>query len=199
MKVSTFLIATLACLLIIPNASHADPDFGQKLSKAALERTIHSVRYDGSYKAISYPNGDVPGDTGVCTDVVIRSYRVLGIDLQKRVHEEMKAHFSAFPNQWGLKRTDANIDHRRVPNLQVFFSRKGKSLKVTHSPKDYQSGDIVTWLLDNNLPHIGIVVDQRSADGKRPLIVHNIGTGPKLEDRLFAFQITGHYRYTGHE
>ena len=130
---------------------------------------------------------------------MIRSYRALGIDLQQLIHEDMKAHFRSYPKNWGLKRTDTNIDHRRVPNLQVFFTRRGQSLKVTHNPGDYQPGDLVTWHLDNNLPHIGIVVDRRSADGKRPLIVHNIGDGPKLEDRLFAFKITGHYRYTGGE
>ena len=111
----------------------------------------------------------------------------------------MKAHFKSYPKNWGLKRTDTNIDHRRVPNLQVFFSRQGQSLQVTHDPGNYQPGDLVTWLLDNNLPHIGIVVDRRSEDGKRPLIVHNIGAGPMLEDRLFAFKITGHYRYNGKE
>jgi uncharacterized protein YijF (DUF1287 family) len=130
---------------------------------------------------------------------VIRSYRALGIDLQKLVHEDMKTHFEFYPKNWGLKRTDTNIDHRRVPNLQVFFSRRGQSLRVTHNPKDYRPGDLVTWLLDNNLPHIGIVVDQRSEDGKRPLIVHNIGAGPRLEDMLFDFTITRHYRYTGNK
>jgi uncharacterized protein YijF (DUF1287 family) len=179
--------------------TYGGEDFGQTLSEAALERTTHTVLYDGRYRAISYPNGDVPDDTGVCTDVVIRSYRALGIDLQKRVHEDMKANFKSYPDNWGLKHTDTNIDHRRVPNLQVFFSRKGTSLKVTHRAKDYQSGDLVTWMLDNNLPHIGIVVHRRSEDGKRPLIVHNIGRGTKLEASLFQFTITGHYRYTGQE
>ena len=187
----------IAFRMATPLLAHADEDFGESLSQAALERTTHTVRYDGSYRSISYPNGDVPDHTGVCTDVVIRSYRALSIDLQKRVHEEMKADFKSFPNRWGLNKTDSNIDHRRVPNLQVFFTRRGQSLKVTHNPKDYQPGDLVTWLLDNNLPHIGIVVHRRSEDDKRPLIVHNIGNGPKLEDRLFNFKITGHYRYVG--
>jgi uncharacterized protein YijF (DUF1287 family) len=177
--------------------SFAGEQFGQTLSRAALERTSHTVLYDGSYRSISYPNGDVPDHTGVCTDVVIRSYRALGIDLQKRVHEDMKAHFESYPRNWGLKRTDTNIDHRRVPNLQVFFSRKGKSLEVSRNPKDYKTGDLVTWKLNNSLPHIGIVVDRRSENGKRPLIAHNIGLGPQLEDMLFDFTITGHYRYTG--
>ncbi|HEY5730934.1 MAG TPA: DUF1287 domain-containing protein [Anaerolineales bacterium] len=195
----------IVCLLVVafclaaPIPSHAGKDFEQALSQAALERTTHTIRYDGSYRSISYPKGDVPEQTGVCTDVVIRSYRTLGIDLQKRVHEDMKAHFYSYPNNWGLKRTDTNIDHRRVPNLQVFFTRKGKALKVTQNSKDYQPGDLVTWKLNNNLPHIGIVVNRRSKDGKRPLIVHNIGLGPRLEDMLFDFKITGHYRYTGKE
>ncbi len=195
----------IVCLLVVafclaaPIPSHAGKDFEQALSQAALERTTHTIRYDVSYRSISYPKGDVPEQTGVCTDVVIRSYRTLGIDLQKRVHEDMKAHFYSYPNNWGLKRTDTNIDHRRVPNLQVFFTRKGKALKVTQNSKDYQPGDLVTWKLNNNLPHIGIVVNRRSKDGKRPLIVHNIGLGPRLEDMLFDFKITGHYRYTGKE
>ena len=194
-----FLLAIVSFYTVVPNPSYGGKDFGQTLSQAALERTKHFVIYNGSYRKISYPNGDVPAYFGVCTDVVIRSYRVLGIDLQKRVHEDMKAHFKSYPKNWGLKRTDTNIDHRRVPNLQVFFTRKGQSLKVTHNPRDYKTGDMVTWKLNNNLPHIGIVVDRRSEDGKRPLIVHNIGFGPQLEDMLFDFTITGHYRYTGNE
>jgi uncharacterized protein YijF (DUF1287 family) len=193
-----FLLIFIYCLAA-PSPSHAGEGFPQALSQAALERTKHFVIYNGSYKKISYPNGDVPDHTGVCTDVVIRSYRALGIDLQKRVHEDMKAHFNSYPNNWGLKRTDTNIDHRRVPNLQVFFARRGKTLKVTYNVRNYQPGDLVTWKLNNNLPHIGIVVNQRSKDGKRPLIVHNIGLGPRLEDMLFDFTITGHYRYTGKE
>ena len=196
----------IVCLLTVagfpiasPITSYADKDFGQALSQAALERTKHFVTYNGSYRKISYPNGDVPSYFGVCTDVVIRSYRALGIDLQQLVHEDMKARFKSYPKNWGLKRTDTNIDHRRVPNLRVFFTRRGQSLKVTHNSKDYKTGDLVTWKLNNNLPHIGIVVDRRSKDGKRPLIVHNIGYGPQLKDMLFDFTITGHYRYTGKE
>jgi uncharacterized protein YijF (DUF1287 family) len=172
-------------------------DFGARLSEAALERTRHEVAYDGSYRRISYPEGDVPDAVGVCTDLVIRAYRKLGIDLQKDVHEEMKAHFETFPARWGLSGPDPNIDHRRVPNLQTLFSRKGVVLGVTDDPKDYAAGDLVTWMVDENLPHIGIVVDRRSRDGKRPLIVHNIGRGPVLEDMLFEYPITGHYRYHG--
>jgi len=193
------LLAAVSFCIATPHQLRAGEDFGQALSRAALERTKHFVIYNGSYRKISYPNGDVPAHFGVCTDVVIRSYRALGMDLQKRVHEDMKAHFTSYPKNWGLKRTDTNIDHRRVPNLQVFFTRKGKALKVTHNARDYQPGDLVTWKLNNNLPHIGIVVNSRSKDGKRPLIVHNIGLGPRLEDMLFDFTITGHYRYTGKE
>lgn len=171
--------------------------FESSLVNAALERTRHSVRYDGSYHSIAYPGGDVAADTGVCTDVVIRSYRALGVDLQQRVHEDMKADFSAYPAQriWGQTKPDPNIDHRRVPNLQVFFSRHGETLNVSDDEKDYQAGDIVTWMLPGNLPHIGIVTDQKDKQSGFPLIVHNIGAGPRLEDMLFDFKITGHYRY----
>ncbi len=167
----------------------------EQLVAAALERTRHKVVYDPAYRTIAYPMGDVPAATGVCTDEVIRAYRALGIDLQRLVHEDMRAAFQSYPKQWGLKRPDRNIDHRRVPNLQMFFSRHGKSLPVTARGADYAPGDLVTWSLPGNLPHIGMVTDRRSADGARPLIVHNIGAGPQLEDMLFDYQITGHYRY----
>ncbi len=162
---------------------------------AALDRLRHKVAYDPAYRTIPYPMGDVPTGTGVCTDEVIRAYRTVGIDLQRLVHEDMRASFAAYPRNWGLKRPDRNIDHRRVPNLQVFFTRHGTSLPVTSSGRDYAPGAIVTWDLGGNVPHIGIVTDRRSADGARPLIVHNIGAGPRLEDILFAYRITGHYRY----
>jgi uncharacterized protein len=172
--------------------------FLHRLSDAAIERTHHTVRYDPAYVRIPYPGGDVPPDTGVCTDEVIRSYRALGIDLQKEVHEDMEANFSKYPNhvRWMLMHTDTNIDHRRVPNLMVFFSRKGESLAITQSGSDYNPGDLVTWDLGGGVPHIGIVVDRKSASG-RYLIVHNIGQGPKAEDVLFNWKITGHYRYFG--
>lgn len=169
-----------------------------KLARAALERTMYDVTYDGSYRKIAYPMGDVPETIGVCTDVVIRSYRQLGIDLQQKVHEDMRAHFSSYPNQkrWGLKKPDTNIDHRRVPNLQVFFSRHGQSLPVSGRPQDYQPGDIVTWKLNEKMLHIGIVAEQVADENrKRHLIIHNIGRGPELGDMLFDFEITGHYRY----
>ncbi|MES9961143.1 MAG: DUF1287 domain-containing protein [Sedimenticola sp.] len=171
--------------------------FEQMLVDAAIERTRHSVRYDGSYMRIGYPGGDVPNDMGVCTDVVIRAYRATGIDLQRRVHEDMTTNFDAYPSRriWGLNGTDSNIDHRRVPNLQAFFTRKGQELPVTLDSTDYVAGDIVTWMLPGNLPHIGIVTDKADSETGEPLVVHNIGSGPKLENMLFDYPITGHYRY----
>ena len=166
-----------------------------KLSKAAVELTKNKVIYDGAYFSIPYPNGDVPKGKGVCTDVIIRAYRKLGIDLQKEVHEDMKVNFEIYPKIWGLKTTDKNIDHRRVPNLMTFFKRKGKVLPITKNPNDYKPGDIVSWSLSGGLTHIGIVVDKKSIDNKRNLIVHNIGSGQVIEDCLFDFKITGHYTY----
>lgn len=186
------VIAALAAMLWTAPAVAATAD---QLVAAALERTRHKVVYDPAYRTIAYPMGDVPAATGVCTDEVIRAYRTLGIDLQQLVHEDMRAAFRSYPRQWGLGRPDRNIDHRRVPNLQVFFARHGKSLPVTARGIDYAPGDLVTWRLPGNLPHIGMVTDRRSVDGARPLIVHNIGAGPKLEDMLFDYEITGHYRY----
>jgi len=173
-------------------------DVTHPLVRASLERTTHHVHYDGRYIAISYPGGDVPDSIGVCTDVVIRSYRALGVDLQKRVHEDMKENFSEYPTHWGLSRPDRNIDHRRVPNLRRFFERHGESITVTQNGSDYRPGDLVTWMLPGNLPHIGVVSDRVGVSGN-PRIVHNIGSGPKLEDRLFDFPITGHYRYSSRE
>jgi len=171
-------------------------DFYQKLSNAAVSIIDSEVVYTPSYVAIDYPNGDVPAKTGVCSDVVIRAYRKLGIDLQKEVHEDMKANFSLYPKTWGLKSTDKNIDHRRVPNLETFFERKGKHLPMTQNTNDYQVGDIVTWRLSGDgIPHIGIVTHLKSNDGKRNKLVHNIGSGQVLEDCLFNWKIVGHYRY----
>ncbi|HEY9404399.1 MAG TPA: DUF1287 domain-containing protein [Pyrinomonadaceae bacterium] len=169
----------------------------ERLVAAANERTTHEVEYDGSYFKLDYPNGDVPAEKGVCTDEVIRSYRALGIDLQKEVHEDMAANFARYPTRFGLRATDTNIDHRRVPNLRVFFERKGRSLPITNEAADYRPGDIVTWDLNASQTHIGIVVDAPSATPGRYMIMHNIGQGPKIEDVLFAWKITGHYRYTG--
>ncbi len=163
------------------------------LSNAALALTKQHVTYDPSYFAIPYPNGDVPADKGVCTDVVIRAYRALDIDLQKAVHEDMQANFKSYPKLWGLKRTDKNIDHRRVPNLMTFFKRKGLEKPITKVASHYKPGDVVCWNLRGATTHIGVVVDKKSADGKRNLIVHNIGSGQVLEDCLFTFKIIGHY------
>ncbi len=173
--------------------------FLEKLSAAAIERTHHVVRYDPKYLRIPYPGGDVPSDTGVCSDEVIRAYRALGVDLQKEVHEDMTMNFSAYPSQhrWMLAQPDSNIDHRRVPNLMVFFSRKGTSLPTTTRAEDYLPGELVTWDLGGGVPHIGIVVDQKLAASGRYMVVHNIGAGPKQEDVLFSWTITGHYRYFG--
>jgi uncharacterized protein YijF (DUF1287 family) len=175
----------------------ATPDFVRTTLAAALEQTGRPVRYDGSYRRIPYPGGDVPADIGVCTDVLIRAYRAAGVDLQQRVHEDMTRAFSAYPRAWGLSAPDTNIDHRRVPNLQAYFRRRGVGLPVTRDMSDYLPGDVVTWMLPGNLPHIGLVTDRRSADGARPLMVHNIGRGPEVEDMLLGFPITGHYRYRG--
>lgn len=169
----------------------------KKLSEKARSIIDASVRYTPDYVSIGYPNGDVPAKTGVCTDVVIRSYRKLGIDLQKEVHEDMRAHFSSYPKNWGATKTDTNIDHRRVPNLEIFFSRKGKKLPITQNPDDYKTGAIVTWMINDKLPHIGIVTNQLSKDGKRRLIVHNVGGGQVLEDCLFKYTIVGHFVYEG--
>jgi uncharacterized protein len=166
------------------------------LSNAALELTNQQVVYDPSYFSIAYPNGDVPSDRGVCTDVIVRAYRKVGIDLQQKVHEDMKANFNLYPKSWGLKKTDTNIDHRRVPNLMVFFARHGKSIPVSVRSSDYIPGDIVTWDLTNGVTHIGIVIDKKSpVDNGRYMIVHNIGAGQEIEDFLFKYKITGHYRY----
>lgn len=182
----------------IPRSSYNN-SFGNKLSNAALGRLRSSVTYNGSYVKIAYPWGDVPPNIGVCTDVVIRSYRKLGIDLQQQVHQDMSAAFNSYPNprKWGLSRPDTNIDHRRVYNLRNFFARRGAGVPITRNPSDYRAGDLVTWMVGPDLPHIGVVVNRPSkADPRRKMIVHNIANGPEMEDVLFKFPITGHYRYT---
>jgi uncharacterized protein YijF (DUF1287 family) len=172
-------------------------EFEEKIVKAAIERTNQFVIYNGAYLSIDYPNGDVPANIGVCTDVIIRTYRTLGIDLQKLVHEDMLANFQAYPSKriWNLNRPDKNIDHRRVPNLQAFLKRHGEELKISENPKDYNPGDLVTWMLAGNLPHIGIVTNEINAKTGNPYIVHNIGLGPKKDDMLFDYKVTGHYKY----
>lgn len=174
------------------------PDsFEEKLSNAAISIIDPEVKYIPNYISIKYPNGDVPAKTGVCTDVVIRSYRKLGIDLQKEVHEDMLQNFALYPNikKWGLHKTDTNIDHRRVPNLEVFFGRKGKKLEISENPNKYKTGELVTWMINGKLPHIGIITNKKSPDGKRLMIVHNVGNGQVLEDCLFDWKIVGHFKY----
>jgi uncharacterized protein YijF (DUF1287 family) len=174
-------------------------EFTQRLIAAAVERTHHVVHYDPTYVRIPYPGGDVPADTGVCTDEVIRAYRSVGVDLQKEVHEDMVQNFELYPRKWRWLSDgpDSNIDHRRVPNLMVFFARKGQSLRLSDRAQDYTPGDIVTWDLGGNVPHVGLVVDRKSPPSGRYMIVHNIGQGPRMEDVLFNWKITGHYRYFG--
>ncbi|MEL7485698.1 MAG: DUF1287 domain-containing protein [Pseudomonadota bacterium] len=169
---------------------------GKRLADAAMARTLAEVSYDPSYMVLAYPGGDVPADTGVCSDVVVRALRALDIDLQVLVHEDMRRNFSAYPALWGLSRPDRNIDHRRVPNLETYFTRIGARLPFSRNPGDYQPGDIVAWNLRGDagaLPHIGIVTGEIGVSGW-PKVVHNIGAGPELEDVLFAWPLTGRYR-----
>jgi uncharacterized protein len=184
-------------LALASPALRADPPDANlhKLIAAAIEQTKQAVTYDGSYRRIAYPGGDVPQNVGVCTDVVIRAYRSIAIDLQQLVHEDMVAAFHVYPQLWGMRKPDPNIDHRRVPNLQTFLRRRGASLSVTRDPSKFAPGDLITWMLPGNLPHIGMVIDRRSAEGARSLVVHNIGRGPQIEDAMFQYPITGHYRY----
>ena len=193
MKANSFLIFTV--FLISGLHTIGQETFNIRLSDAALDLTKQKVVYDPSYFTISYPNGDIPAGKGVCTDVVIRAYRKLGIDLQKEVHEDMKANFGKYPKNWTHTHTDKNIDHRRVPNLMVFFERKGQVKLNSRISADYKPGDIVCWDLGGGITHIGLVVNKRSSDGLRPLIVHNIGGGQVLADCLFEYKIIGHYVY----
>ncbi|MCU7830466.1 MAG: DUF1287 domain-containing protein [Candidatus Thiodiazotropha sp. (ex Myrtea sp. 'scaly one' KF741663)] len=191
------MMRSLLVICLLYSQSSFSQGFESDLVAAAIARTTHEVHYNGSYFAIPYPNGDVPPGIGVCTDVIIRSYRAIGADLQRLVHEDMARNFSSYPSKriWGLDSTDRNIDHRRVPNLQTYFNRHGENLPVTEQKQDYAPGDIVTWMLPGNLPHIGIVTHKTSIRTGNPLIAHNIGAGPKLDDMLFSYKITGHYRY----
>jgi uncharacterized protein YijF (DUF1287 family) len=179
---------------ISPLSANAENDIGMRLVDAARMQIGTTVRYDPAYHVIPYPNGDVPIDGGVCSDVIVRAFRSgLNLDLQKLIHEDMKRHFTNYPNNWGLGTPDRNIDHRRVVNLQTYFERKGYSLSVTKKPDDYKPGDLVTCIVPPNLPHIMVVSDKITVSG-RPLVIHNIGAGTKEEDRLFEFELTGHYR-----
>ena len=208
----TFYCLLLLCALFTAVACHGTRErrsneartrpFADNLSPAvkkivedALEQTRYTVGYDPSYVKIDYPGGDVPRERGVCSDVIVRSFRKVGVDLQKEVHEDMTRDFAAYPKKWGLSAPDSNIDHRRVPNLMTFFERRGKALAVSSSGADYQPGDVVTWDLGGGQTHIGIVTNIWSDETANYLIVHNIGGGVKVENVLFAWRITGHYRY----
>ena len=183
----------LAAFLAVAFAAvpvRADAVFAKSVADAARAQTKERVVYDGRYVRLAYPGGDVPAGTGVCTDVVIRAMRKAGVDLQVAVHEDMKKSFGAYPKKWGRREPDTNIDHRRVPNLMTYFTRKGKSLPMTRVAGDYLPGDLVAWDLGGGVTHIGVVV----AGPAKPLIVHNIGAGPKLEDVLFDWTMIGHYR-----
>ena len=180
-------------IVLLSFAATAAARDGVALARAARAQVGVTVAYDPAYARIPYPNGDVPKDRGVCTDVVVRAFRGVGIDLQARVHEDMRTNFASYPRKWGLAKPDSNIDHRRVPNLQRWFERQQRSLPATRNAADYRAGDVVSWKLDNGLDHIGVVSAQRS--GGRPLVVHNIGAGAREEDVLFAWQLTGHYRW----
>lgn len=195
MKTTNRVLILFFVLILSCTTGIAQDEFAKKLCNSAFQLTNQKVKYDPSYFVIPYPNGDVPTDKGVCTDVVIRAYRSLNIDLQKEVHEDMKANFKLYPKTWGLKHTDKNIDHRRVPNLMLFFTRFGTVKKISDNASDYLPGDIVCWNLGGAITHIGIVSDKKSSDGKRYQIIHNIGAGQVLEDCLFSYKIIGHYTY----
>lgn len=171
------------------------PDAVAAVVAAAREQIGRTVIYDGSYRKLAYPGGDIPIERGVCTDVLIRAFRRAGCDLQVLVHEDMAGNFAAYPHAWGLTAPDANIDHRRVPNLATFFRRHGGALPVTRNGAAYLPGDIVTWRLPSGVPHIGLVSTAWAPEGGRRLVLHNIGQGTREEDVLFVYPITGHYRY----
>lgn len=181
--INKFLLIYFLSFTLCAHSQSGD-DFASKLSSVAISLTFDHVIYDPAYFRISYPNGDIPSGKGVCTDVVIRAYRKLGIDLQKEVHEDMVKNFDKYPKIWGLKKTDTNIDHRRVPNLMTFFGRKGKIKTISSNPEDYIPGDIIAWRLNNGMTHIGIVIHKKSNDNKRYQVVHNIGAGQVVEDLI---------------
>lgn len=186
---------------IIWNAAHPFKVVSIKSPKlravidSAIEQTHITTSYDSAYVRIPYPDGDVPSNTGVCSDVVVRAFRKAGVDLQVKVHEDMSAHFSAYPHQWGLTIPDPSIDHRRVPNLMTYFKRQGKAITITQNALDYHPGDVVAWDFGSGKTHIGLISDRQDSKTNRFLIVHNAGLGTRLEDRLFDWPIIGHYRY----
>jgi uncharacterized protein YijF (DUF1287 family) len=186
------LLLAFALLSAAPAWAESDAD---RVAAAALAQVGVTLVYAPEYRRLEYPGGDLPLDRGVCTDVVIRALRAVGVDLQLEVHRDMQAHFATYPSDWGLRQADSNIDHRRVPNLEHFFRTHGKALPVSRDAARFRPGDLVSWRLDGGQAHIGVVAAQRSADGLRPLIVHNIGAGAQLEDVLFEWMMTGHFRY----
>jgi uncharacterized protein YijF (DUF1287 family) len=190
------LVLPVLLLLSTGSTIQGQDTFSDRLADSAYTLTKQNVIYDPQYTRIDYPDGDVPADRGVCTDVIIRVYRKMGIDLQREVHEDMKDNFKKYPQRWGNSRPDKNIDHRRVPNLMTFFTRHGTVNKITNNPNDYLPGDIVCWDLGGGITHIGMVIRKRSSDGQRCLIVHNIGAGQVAEDMLFEYTIIGHYIYS---
>lgn len=189
-----FFIFFLACFFLAVDLNAQD-NFFEQLADSAITLADDQVTYDPAYFSMDYPNGDVPANKGVCTDVIIRAYRKLNIDLQREVHQDMASNFDTYPKIWGLKRTDKNIDHRRVPNLMVFFERFGTVLPKTQKATDYKPGDIVCWNLGGAVTHIGIVLKKKNQQGTRNLIIHNIGAGQVVQDCLFDYKIIGHYRY----
>jgi uncharacterized protein len=186
-KIQSFLSET-------PTETQVSSTQLKQLLQAAVAQTKVTHSYNPAYVAIAYPGGDVPQESGVCTDVVIRAFRAVGVDLQQNVHEDMKRNFAAYPQYWGLSSTDTNIDHRRVPNLMKYFERQGKAIAITQRKEDYLAGDVVTWDLGEGQEHIGLVTQFKSAQTGRLLMVHNIGAGTKLEDILLNWPIIGHYR-----
>ena len=177
-----------------PLPDNVSPQINQ-IIESAIEQTKVTKGYDPAYVGIEYPNGDVPIETGVCSDVVVRAFRKTGIDLQKEIHEDMGRAWDEYPKKWGAAGRDSNIDHRRVANLMTFFDRKGKTQPVTTDRNQYLPGDIVAWDLGNKVDHIGLVVNVWSEESKGYLIVHNIGAGARMEDVLLNWEIIGHYRY----
>lgn len=209
-RAMTLFSKLLTILLVLTTVPFSQTAIGQEITtrpasqwssaliNSAREQVGVTLLYDGSYQSLPFPGGDIPRLRGVCTDVVVRALRdAHGFDLQAKVNADMKANFSAYPKTWGLSRTDSNIDHRRVPNLQTYFKRRGAALPITDIAADYLAGDVVSWMLPGNLPHIGIVTDLMNDDATRPMIVHNIGWGTRVNDMLFDYKITGHYRIDG--
>jgi uncharacterized protein len=184
-----------AWLFLFASLASAQSNEALKVVTAARAQIGVTTTYDSAYSRMAYPMGDVVQSKGVCTDVVIRAYRKLNIDFQMLVHKDMQANFALYPKIWGLKKTDSNIDHRRVPNLEVFFKRQGKALTDLQTANSFKPGDIVSWRLANGLAHIGIVSNKKTLFDSRPMIIHNIGQGTQEEDVLFAWRIVGHYRW----